>query len=869
MAVAVTTALATVVPAALAGPSVAAEIPAVADLVIPARTTPDPSYLPVYAATAEGLLRRDSSGSYFAYEWTDYRTGKTTPLTLPLRVGYAGEHTISLVHEDSQNTVVYRDMRDNSERTFTVPEGQWAADRFEDSLLTVEGGDDPEFPEPDTLHLLTLENGRTKDRLVTGLPDDLTSIGYPGSSSRFGRVLTITRPSGTSTWFVGPDGVARPAPEGAVVMGDRLVRADSEGPGKPRTFAVWDLGGPFGEQDAKRVRSPLSGEGGSVIGVVGGDLVVRDDTDKRVVALPIDGSPHRVLLGELPWSVDGGSGHLFLTTQKPDRSRAIHAVRPDSAGRAQPVKVLDLPLLPVKVPRVAMENGRHYSIEVKNGIQDITEYVMPAAGTPTAGTRKGRGYLRNNQCGSEWHGQPSCSPIVAAGGGRIVYAGYHGTSLQQTDPGVDFHTINAVKPVPESVQASGRFAAYLRSDDASRPVEVFDLDRRKVVRTLPLSDGVFALSGYWLWKEKDRGVVEAVDVRTGAVVRTDTVAGCDIRALDAWGSSVYWKCDGEAGVHDTGTGKNAPLPAHNSARLGNGFVAWEKDGVLRSTDLRGATGTRELGRPVDPKPGHGWAVDKYSGRIAYSDDRYDTHVFDSGVVNGGISAIDRDTPAAHDVAGGTKSWSGAWFLNKTAASWTLTVRAKAGGAVVRTITGGEARGVIRTGWDGKDAQGRLVGNGAYDWTLTGKPADGQGPDLKSTGTVQLTGGGAVHRDVAGRDGFGDLVTLDNSGNLAFHAGDGKGGLSGTKVTGAGWPTTSTVVPFGDVNGDRCNDVLVRNSAGTLRSYQPACGTAVAPTTGNTWLGTGFNAYDVLTSAGDVTGDGRADLLGRQASTGDL
>ncbi|MEV7618479.1 VCBS repeat-containing protein, partial [Streptomyces sp. NPDC089799] len=32
---------------------------------------------------------------------------------------------------------------------------------------------------------------------------------------------------------------------------------------------------------------------------------------------------------------------------------------------------------------------------------------------------------------------------------------------------------------------------------------------------------------------------------------------------------------------------------------------------------------------------------------------------------------------------------------------------------------------------------------------------------------------------------------------------------------------------------------------------------------------GFNAYDVLTSAGDVTGDGRADLLGRQASTGDL
>ncbi len=35
------------------------------------------------------------------------------------------------------------------------------------------------------------------------------------------------------------------------------------------------------------------------------------------------------------------------------------------------------------------------------------------------------------------------------------------------------------------------------------------------------------------------------------------------------------------------------------------------------------------------------------------------------------------------------------------------------------------------------------------------------------------------------------------------------------------------------------------------------------------LGTGWNAYDVLTSPGDLTGDGRADLLARKASTGDV
>jgi hypothetical protein len=40
-----------------------------------------------------------------------------------------------------------------------------------------------------------------------------------------------------------------------------------------------------------------------------------------------------------------------------------------------------------------------------------------------------------------------------------------------------------------------------------------------------------------------------------------------------------------------------------------------------------------------------------------------------------------------------------------------------------------------------------------------------------------------------------------------------------------------------------------------------------PTTSYTTLGTGWNQYDVLTSPGDVTKDGRPDLIARNASTG--
>ncbi|MFE0739470.1 FG-GAP repeat domain-containing protein, partial [Streptomyces sp. NPDC058855] len=96
---------------------------------------------------------------------------------------------------------------------------------------------------------------------------------------------------------------------------------------------------------------------------------------------------------------------------------------------------------------------------------------------------------------------------------------------------------------------------------------------------------------------------------------------------------------------------------------------------------------------------------------------------------------------------------------------------------------------------------------------------------------------------------------------------GKGTFSG-KVTGTGWPTTARFVSYGDLSGDRCNDVLVRLSSGALRLYKPACGAAVKPSTPYTSLGTsGWNQYDVLTSPGDLTGDGRPDLIARAASTG--
>ncbi|MTE20126.1 hypothetical protein F0L17_13580 [Streptomyces sp. TRM43335] len=126
-----------------------------------------------------------------------------------------------------------------------------------------------------------------------------------------------------------------------------------------------------------------------------------------------------------------------------------------------------------------------------------------------------------------------------------------------------------------------------------------------------------------------------------------------------------------------------------------------------------------------------------------------------------------------------------------------------------------------------------------------------------------------HAGTGGRpDGVADMITVSTGGWLTFQQGDGAGGFSG-KTSALGWSNSVLVVSFGDLDGDRCNDVLVRTDGGELRGYRPECGDPVGPETPYTSLGTGWNAYDVLTSPGDITGDGRADLLGRRSATGDI
>lgn len=375
-------------------------------------------------------------------------------------------------------------------------------------------------------------------------------------------------------------------------------------------------------------------------------------------------------------------------------------------------------------------------------------------------------------------------------------------------------------------------------------------------------------------------MVTAKDVRSGNTITSFRVfgsgSGCALSGFQAVGRWVHWSgscstpqgSESKAYVYDTRRKTLIDVPTGGESRLSDGFLV-TRDSTSGALILTDVTSGSAVSRTLVAKAGK-WDVDPYTGLVGYVDSAsQDVHVRRSGVPATDLAVLGARTEPSVALVDSSSSWDGTWWLSKPTASWTLVLRNRTSGATVRTLSGGAAHDVIRTSWNGRASTGAYVPNGTYSWALTAAPADKQGASATASGTLKLTGGAAVRRDQVGSDGIGDLLTLTSKGALSFHRGDGAGKFS-TKTSASGWPASITAVPFGDLNGDRCNDVLVRFSSGALRAYRPGCGKALTTSTPYTTLGaSGWNQYDVLTSPGDITGDGRADLIARQASTGDI
>ncbi|NGO76088.1 hypothetical protein G6045_10445 [Streptomyces sp. YC504] len=867
------------------------------------RTTP--AFGSLMGAGSTGFLHGSTAlGGYGKVDWTTYdgKTHRVEGLTNGFRVDSYGaaSDVIAVPPKAGQRAVALTDMASGRSWTVTLPEGLNYEMTVGETVVAVRPGTGSLYSE---VHLLQAENGATVDRKVTGLPEGAIISDVGGASTGLLLDWAVGSSLTQYAWVDLANGHLEVLPfkyQPALTSRHFVTSArDESGATRTEIYAQgrWDV-------PVHTLPKLYIGTDTKVLGVVDKALIVaRYDAaygakvyygaQWRISAVPFDGSPEREIIARavadrVAHRPDGG---LILMGGAGSEDYGYTAVVADASGGVRTELLHRIPPKPMAVQGLMLDQGRLSTIEYGDSraavyTRELTEQV------PGFGARTDRGEPAGTTCRDS---ASACPTLVPTGDGRTVYRGLDAQNREAlfvVDGGNDYPGKSvpldlgeAANYAPRVRAASGDLALVQRDNTIGSPqTYIVDIDDGRTLHKEALTPS--ALWGDTLWTAVGQGTggklsITAKNARTGAQQATLTVGSdcggaADLQVVGRW---LYWKCwtgtapNAAAGVVDLATGKNVPIPrVDGTAVLGDGFVV-EGGAQVDRYDVRSGTAVvQSLGQGGAP------VVDPRTGDFAFRAWRAESGDWSEvRVIRGQQTAADlvsthsRVTPTV-DTDATPVPWQAEWWLTEPALAPTVTFKAKSTGKTVATVTGKAGTHSVTAAWDGKGTGGALLPNGTYIWSLSAQPADGAGPALTKTGTVRLSGGTAVRRDHAGTtarpDGIGDLLTLNSSGGLTFQHGTGSGTFSG-KTSGSGWPTSTFAVPFGDLNGDRCNDVLVRMPDGRMRAYTPACGAALQPTTQHKVLGTGWNMHNVLTAAGDLTGDGRPDLVARKAATGEL
>ncbi len=609
------------------------------------------------------------------------------------------------------------------------------------------------------LHLLGRGNEPRKDVIVTTAEqvsevtvrafDENGALVFYRSTGGSQRLGLIDFATATMRPVPLPTGYTSPFDLRAVGMGSRWI-----------ALHVYDKVTLVSRADIAATRTlAVHGYLGDVLPV--GDWLYAESGDPMAgtVAYPITGGVPRTVV---PWMgsrlVAGPVGDVYVLGATSRTQWGVQRIVPDSQGVPQAKEVLPVPYRPADRMSLAMAQG-DLAVGQNDRVESVQGYRTSVSGpvsvSPTP-TWSCDGLWKDPVCSSaggqaNWH--------VPTGDGRLVALSTGGSDscgscvvvahVQDTRPdSVDRHVSlasTAKLQASHIVSASGRYLLFVASENSEQRLLVADIDTGKVLDVKASSPAV--LWGSVLWQpEGDKGVVSGTDLRTGQVNRrVDLGSGCRPYELQVSGDWYYSTCsfhgDGAA-AYDAPAKRRIPLPftpERHHVQLGDGYVVHQAGGGLEVTNLRSGAAVREH-EVASFFHGFGsdWTIDRFGGRLAYTDAGETLHLVGVTGKASPLAVIDQDVPATVDFRS-AQSWVSRWWLSKPVSSWKLTVRNKTSGISTVVRSGGEARGVIAPAWDGKNQWGAYLYTGDYEWTLTTRPADGQTPELRTSGSMKVTG----------------------------------------------------------------------------------------------------------------------------------
>ncbi|MFC8678716.1 FG-GAP-like repeat-containing protein [Streptomyces griseorubiginosus] len=871
------------------------------------------------AAGTTGFLHRRSGVAGLL--WTGYEDGLTVPvegatgtyqptttscydINVRCASGVFGQaaDTVALPHRTYGDPVSLWSPGGGALKTLDLSHSATRVGTYGETTVTVErnGIVDGQQLDGYVLHLVDLVDGKQRDRVVSGLPADGTweiNTGRTGDAK--GALVTYPARDANgefTSYTVGYldfataeltpafTGLSRETVPEVVLTEDR-VGWYTEASGlhlKPRT----DL--------TAAETTPVAGEDlpGTPVPVLTGDWLVlaTDGGSVRAVSLT-DGTTKTLLPRSYGTPLAAPDGTALVTGGSGAADWWVQRVVTGADGTPQLKKIVKVPPLENPKRGVALSRGSlRVAEDSPTSYRDTTSVrtlttngstELTASAATDGDSISAKCPYPDTTCSTLWGNNVTGPDDVYLSTYADLDEG--GSGLENADQVVSLHdgwsdyTQRYGTQGGSIVDVSDDYAVY--NSGGTTPTQYigefgYGDPLKRSVRAAALNGSVLwsatttpgRLTSYSLTAKKTLSTVDVPDL------------GCVPSELQAAGRWVYWSCAGaSAGVYDSKAARSVTVTP-GDVLLGDGFTVrhdHEADQLVltdTTTDTTRvvASGLPDSGLPVDRR--FRWTVDEYTGLVAWFDTFEQTHVATTGVTPSAVTAF-RTEAESYVEPGSTPAWTGRWVLSRPVTSWSLTftsVQSGATGRATRTLTGGAASAEVTANWNGKTSSGIPFPNGDFTWTLKATGLGTTAPVTVTSGEGFALRGSAVRHDFVspdGPDGRGDLLTLSTSGGLTFHGGTATGRF-GEKVGAGGWPATIRAIPFGDLSGDRCNDVLVRLSSGALRLYKPGCGAAPKPSTSYTSLGTGgWNQYDVLTSPGDLSGDGRPDLIARAASTG--